>query len=190
MQLYASKFGKLSSGHRTGRGQFSFQSQRKAMPKNAQTSTCYLVANSICSWKDCIPQLLGDCCSVAQSWLFVTQWIAACHAFLSFTISQSLLKFMSTESLMLSNHLILCHSFLLLPSIFPSIRVFFSESALASAGQSIGASTSASVLTINIQGLFPLGLTAVFLPGESQGWGSLVDCHLWGHTESDTTEAT
>ena len=49
---------------------------------------------------------------------------------LSFTISQSLLKFMSFELMMKSNYLILCHSFLLLPSIFPSIRVFFNESAL------------------------------------------------------------
>ena len=49
---------------------------------------------------------------------------------LSFTISQSLLKLMSIESVMPSNHLVLCHSLLLLPSIFPSIRVFSSESAL------------------------------------------------------------
>ena len=158
MQLYASKFGKLSSGHRTGRGQFSFQSQRKAMPKNAQTSTCYLVANSICSWKDCIPQLLGDCCSVAQSWLFVTQWIAACHAFLSFTISQSLLKFMSTESLMLSNHLILCHSFLLCLQSFPALVSFPVIRLFTSGGQSIGTSASTSVLPMNNQGWFPLGL--------------------------------
>ena len=58
-------------------------------------------------------------------------WTAAwCQAPLSFIISQSLLKFMSIESVMLSNHLILCHP-LLLPSIFPSIRVFFDESALS-----------------------------------------------------------
>ena len=54
----------------------------------------------------------------------------ACQAFLSFTISPSLLKLISTESLMPSNHLILCHSLLLLPSIFPSIRVFSNEPAL------------------------------------------------------------
>ena len=61
--------------------------------------------------------------------LFVTPWTAACQASLSFTISQSLLRFMSIQSVMLSNHLILCHP-LLLPSIFPSIRVFSNESAL------------------------------------------------------------
>ena len=61
--------------------------------------------------------------------LFTTPWTAACQAPLSSTISQSLLKFMSIELVVLSNHLILCHC-LLLPSIFPSIRVFPSEWAL------------------------------------------------------------
>ena len=61
--------------------------------------------------------------------LFVTPWTAACQASLSSTISRSLLKFMSIESVMPSNHLILCCP-LLLPSIFPSIRVFSNESAL------------------------------------------------------------
>ena len=69
----------------------------------------------------------------------------------------NLLKFMSVESMMLSKHLILCHPLILLPSIFPSIRVFSNESA-PSGGQSIGASASASVLPMNIQGWFPLGL--------------------------------
>ena len=58
------------------------------------------------------------------------QWSAACQASLSFTISQGLLKLMSIELVMPSNHLILCHPLLLLPSIFPSIRVFSNESAL------------------------------------------------------------
>ena len=63
--------------------------------------------------------------------LCVTPWIAACQDSLSFTISQSLLKLTSIESVMPSNHhLILCCPLLLLPSISPSIRVFFSESAL------------------------------------------------------------
>ena len=59
-----------------------------------------------------------------------TPWTIAHQAFLSFTISQSLLTLMSVEAVMPSNHLILCHPLLLLPSIFPSIRVFSSESAL------------------------------------------------------------
>ena len=62
--------------------------------------------------------------------LFATPWTAAHQAPLSFSISQSLLKFTSLESVMPSNYLILCHPFLLLPSIFSSIRVFSSESAL------------------------------------------------------------
>ena len=63
--------------------------------------------------------------------LFATLWTAACQASLSITNSQSLLKLMSTELVMPSSHLILCHPLLLLPSIFPSIRVFSNESALS-----------------------------------------------------------
>ena len=67
-------------------------------------------------------------CSVASD--SVTPWTAAHQASLLSTVSLSLLKFMSIESVTLSNHLILCHYLLLLPSIFPSIRVFSNESAL------------------------------------------------------------
>ena len=62
--------------------------------------------------------------------LFVTPWTAACQASLSITISWSLLKLTSIESVIPSNHLILCRPLLLLPSIFLSIRVFSNESAL------------------------------------------------------------
>ena len=62
--------------------------------------------------------------------LLAASWTAACQASLSFTISWSLLKLMSIEPVMPSNHLILCHPLLLLPSIFPSIGVFSNESAL------------------------------------------------------------
>ena len=62
--------------------------------------------------------------------LFETPWTAACQASLSITNSQSLLKLMSIELVMPSNHLILCRPLLLLPSILPSIRVFSSESVL------------------------------------------------------------
>ena len=67
-------------------------------------------------------------CSVESD--SATPWTAACQASLSITYSQSLLKLMSIESVMPSNHLILCRPLLLLPSIFPSIRVFSNESAL------------------------------------------------------------
>ena len=62
--------------------------------------------------------------------LFVTSWTEELQASLFFTISWSLLKVMSTESVMPSNHLLICRPLLLLPSIFPSIRVFSNESAL------------------------------------------------------------
>ena len=75
---------------------------------------------------------------------------------LSCTISWSLLRFMSNELMMLSNHLIPCCPLLLLPSIFPNIRVFPMRELFASNGQSIGASSSATVLPTNIQGWFPL----------------------------------
>jgi len=68
--------------------------------------------------------------SLSHVHLFVTPRTAACQASLSFTISQSLLKLMSIEAVMPSNHLILCCPLLLLPSIFPSISIFFNESAL------------------------------------------------------------
>ena len=67
---------------------------------------------------------------LSHIWLFATSWTAACQASLSITNSQSLLKLMFIESVMSSSHLILCHPLLLLPSIFPSIRVFSSESVL------------------------------------------------------------
>ena len=86
-----------------------------------------------------LPEFLGlaDYCqlfvvvvqALSHLQLFATPWAAAHQASLSFTISQSLLKHMSTESVMPSSHLILCHSLLLLPSMFPSIRVFYNESA-------------------------------------------------------------
>ena len=67
---------------------------------------------------------------LSRVWLFVTPWAAVHQAFLSIANSQSLLKLMSTESVMPSNHLIFCHSLFLLPSIFPRIRVFSNESVL------------------------------------------------------------
>ena len=84
-------------------------------------------------------------------WLFATPWTVALQASLSFTISQSLLKLISTESLMQSNHFILCYPLFLLEwGSFPVIQVFASD------GQSIGASASATVLQMNIQDWFPL----------------------------------
>ena len=70
------------------------------------------------------------CCSITKSWLTAFSWTVASQAPLSSTISWSLLKFGSIESVMRSNHLILCCPLLLLPLVFSSIRVFSNESAL------------------------------------------------------------
>ena len=98
--------------------------------------------------------------SLSRVWLFATPWTAACQASLSITNSWSLLNLMSIESVMPSNHLILCRPLLFLPSVFP-IRVFPMSQLFASGGQNIGASASASVLSVHIQGWFPLGLTGM-----------------------------
>ena len=97
---------------------------------------------------------------VSHVWLFATSWTAACQASLSIISSRSLLKLMFIDAVMTSRHIILCRPLLLLPSIFPRIRLFSNESG----GQSTGASTSASVLPMNTQDWFHLGWT---------GWISL-----------------
>ena len=97
----------------------------------------------------------------SRVWLSATPWTAACWASLSFTISQSLLKLMSIESVMPTSHLMLSHPLFLLPSIFSSIKIFFKNWLLASGSQSVGASASAIVLPMIIQSWFPLGLTGL-----------------------------
>ena len=99
--------------------------------------------------------------SLSHVWLFVTPWTAAPQASLSFIISWSWLKLKFIELVMPSNHFILCCPLLLLPSIFPSIRSFPMSWLFASGGQSIGVSALASVLPMNIQGWYPLGLTGL-----------------------------
>ena len=88
-----------------------------------------------------------------------TPWTAARQASLSSTISRSLLRFLSIELVMLSNHLILCCSFSFCLQSFPASGSFSMNQFFMSGGQSSGASASASVLPMNIQGSFPLGLT-------------------------------
>ena len=90
----------------------------------------------------------------------MTPWTAAIQASLSFTISWSLLKLISIELVMQSNHLILCHLLLFLPS-FPASGSFPVSQLFASDGQSIRALVSASVFPVNIQGWFPLGWTGL-----------------------------
>ena len=99
--------------------------------------------------------------SLSHVWLFGTPWTVAHQAYLSFTISQSLLKLMSIKSVMPSNLLILFCALLVLLSVFPSIRVFSVNLLFTSSGQHSGASASASVLPMIIQGWFPLGVTGL-----------------------------
>ena len=104
-------------------------------------SLCPLVC-SLCLFVHCCPantffvtivldfRYMHSVQSLSRVRLFPIPWTAACQASLSITNSRSLLKFMSIESVMPSNHLILCHPLLLLLSVFPSIRVFSNESVL------------------------------------------------------------
>ena len=97
------------------------------------------------------------------SWVqfFVTPWTAACQTSLSFTISWNLLKLMSIELVVPSDRLILCHPLLFCLQSFPASRSFPMSQLSALGGQSTGASASASVLSMNIQGWFSLRLTSL-----------------------------
>ena len=109
----------------------------------------------ICWWTHFASMSSGQLLSHIQ--LFATPWTTACQDSLIITNSWSLLRLMSIESVMPSNHLILCHPLLLPPSIFTASQSFLMSQFFASGDQSIRASASAWVLPINIQDLFPLG---------------------------------
>ena len=106
---------------------------------------------------------------------------AGCQASLSITNIQSLLKFMSTESLMPSNHLTLCHTLFLPPSIFPSIRVFSNQSILRIRWPKYWSFSFTPVLTMNIQNWFPLGWT---------GWTSLLSKGLKSFLQHHSSKAS
>ena len=114
---------------------------------------------------------------VQFSCLFVSDSLRSnvCQGSLSITNSRSPPKPMSIESMMPSNHLILCCPLLLLPSIFPSVRVFSNESALCIRWPNTGVSASTSVLPINTQDWSPLGWTGWIL--QSKGLKSLLQHH-------------
>ena len=99
--------------------------------------------------------------SLSCIWLFVTPWTAARQASVFFTVSWSLIKLMAIESMMPSNHLILCAPLHLLPSSFPASGSFPMSWLFTSGGQGIRAAASASVLSMNVQCWFPLGLTGL-----------------------------
>ena len=94
-------------------------------------------------------------------WVFAAPWTAACQASLSSTIFHSLLKFTFVESVMLFNHLILCHTLSFGHQFFPASASFPMSWLFTSCGQRTGASASASVLPMNIQDWFPLGSTGL-----------------------------
>ena len=123
---------------------------------------------------------------LSHVWLFDILWTAAHQASLSFTVSWSLLKLMSIESITLSNYLILCHPLILLPQSVPASGSFPVSWLFASDSQSIGVSASASVLPVNIQGWFPLGLTgliSLLSKGLSRVFSSTT---VWKHQFSST----
>ena len=101
--------------------------------------------------------------SLSYVWFFLTPWTTTCQVSLSITNPRSLLKLISIEVVMPSNHLILCHPLLLLPSLFPSIRVFSNESALLIRWPKYWSFSLTPVLPMNTQDWSPLGWT---------GWNS------------------
>ena len=111
--------------------------------------------------------------SLSHVWLFVTPWITARQASLSITNIRSSPKLMCIELVMPSSHLILCRPLLLMPSIFPASGSFPMSQLFAWGGQSIGVSTSASVLSMNAQDWSPLGWTGwIFL--QSKGFSRVL----------------
>ena len=128
-------------------------------------------------------RLTGDAQSSVQSLnrvrLLAAPWTAARRASLSITNSRSLLKLMSTESVMPSSHLILCRPLLLLSPSFPALGSFPMSQLFAWGSQSIGVSASTSILQMNTQDWSPLGWT---------GWISLQSKGLW-RVFSNTTSS-
>ena len=129
-------------------------------PKSLQMVTAVMKLKDTCSLEEKLwPTQLSSVQWLSRVRLFVAPCTAAHQASLSITNPQSLLKLMSIESVMPSNHLILCCPLLLPPSIFPSVRVFSNSQFFSSGDQSIGASATASVLPMNTQDWPPSGWT-------------------------------
>ena len=118
---------------------------------------------------------------LSHVWLFATPWTAACQVSLSFTMSWSLLKFMSIKSVMPSNHLILCRPLLLLPSVLPPPWPLPVSHLFASGGQSIGASASASIFPVNIQKMVNSVKTCLSPCKMTEGspWDLPIKSHYW-----------
>ena len=110
--------------------------------------------------------------------LYVTPWTSVCQAFLSFTISQSLLKFMSIDSVILSNHHILCIPLFPFPSVFPSIRVFSSVSSHCIRWPKCSSFSFNIRFSNEFSGLIPFSIGSPCSPRDSQ---SLVQHNLKQH---------
>ena len=115
--------------------------------------------------------------SLSPVWLFAIPWTAGCQASLSITNSQSLLKLMTIDLVMPSNHLILCCTLLFLPSIFPSTGSFPLSQFFTTGGQSTGVSASAWVLPLNIPGLISFRMGWLDLPSVQGTLKSLLQHH-------------
>ena len=125
--------------------------------------------------------------SLSHIRLFVTPWITARQASLSITNSWSSLKLMSIELVMPSNHLILCHPLLLLPSIIPSVRVFSNELALCIRWPKYWSFSFSISPSMNFQGRFPLGLIVLVSlqsKGLSRVFSSTVQKHRFFRAQS------
>ena len=154
-----------------------------SLPLSVLGKICFMkLAPGVKTVGDCWFRLLGDVVVVqalSDVRLFVTPWTAACQASLSFPISWSLLKCMSIESVMPSNHLILCCLLLFLPSIFPSIRVFSNESDLRIRWPKYW-SFSFSISTSNeYSGLISFRIDWVYLLDVQGTLKSLLQHHSW-----------
>ena len=123
--------------------------------------------------------------SLSHVWHFATRWIAAPQTSLSITNFQRLPKHMSIESVMPSNHLILCYPLLLLPSIFPASGSFPMSQLFASGGQSIGVSASTSVLPMNTQDWSPLGWSG-WISLQSKGLSRVFNTTVQNHLQCST----
>ena len=122
--------------------------------------------------------------SLSHIQLLATPWTASCQTSLFITNSRSLLKLIFIKSVIPSNHLILCHPLLLLPSIFSSIRVFSNESVLCIRWPKV--LELQHVLPMNIQGLFPLGSTGLISlqsKGLSRVFSSITQKHQFFSTQ-------
>ena len=152
-----------------------WKAQRSSQPSRGDSSNC--------QWQCSVWVAAVE--SLSRVWLFVTPWTVARQASLPFTISQSLLKLMCIESMMPSNHLILCHP-LLLPSVFLRIRVFSNESALCIRWPKYWRFSFSISPSSEYSGLISLGLTGLISLLASRGLLNSLTCDPPPFSESAT----